>query len=71
MEAQQATEDLAQAKRELADVERHLAEDPSGRDAARFAAGWLEANIRNRLDVIPIKTRKYLEVAIALLKKVE
>jgi len=69
--AQQATEDSARKKREIADAERHLGEDPSGRDAARFAAGWLEANIRNRLDVIPIKTRKYLEVAIAFLKKVE
>ncbi len=62
MQAEQATE-------QLKNVEAAISGEPGDKEAALFAAGWLEANIRNRLDVIPIKTRKHLEVAIALLKR--
>lgn len=61
MEAHDATETLAK-------VEAVLTEGDE-KEAALFAAGWLEANIVNRFDVMPIKTREHLRLAIKVLKR--
>jgi hypothetical protein len=51
----------------LAGIEAMISQGDE-KEAALFAAGWLEANIVNRFDVMPIKTREHLRLAIKVLK---
>ncbi len=56
-----------EATRNLVDIENILEPD-NNREALGFAAGWLEATIKDRISVMPRKTKQHLETAIQFLR---